>query len=123
LPFTVSGSTGSASTAGRTSSSVAASIRTSPRPAADSSRDATFTASPVTSRSSVPAMTSPVVIPIRPSSPSSGSAACISIAARQARRASSSCSTGTPKTAITASPMNFSTVPPSRSTIVFIRSK
>ena len=34
-----------------------------------------------------------------------------------ARRASSSCTPGTPKTAITASPMNFSTVPPWRSTI------
>jgi len=29
----------------------------------------------------------------------------------------------TPKTAITASPMNFSTLPPWRSTILFIRSK
>ena len=33
-------------------------------------------------------------------------------AARTARSASSSCSTGTPKTAITASPRNFSAVPP-----------
>ena len=32
--------------------------------------------------------------------------------ARTARSASSSCATGAPKTAITASPMNFSTVPP-----------
>ena len=31
--------------------------------------------------------------------------------------------TGTPNTAITASPMNFSTLPPWRSTIAFIRSK
>jgi hypothetical protein len=30
---------------------------------------------------------------------------------------------GIPKTAITASPMNFSTVPPWRSTVAFIRSK
>ena len=36
-------------------------------------------------------------------------------AARTARSASSSCSSGTPKTAMTASPMNFSTVPPWRS--------
>ena len=36
-------------------------------------------------------------------------------AARTARRASSSCTVGTPKTAMTASPMNFSTVPPWRS--------
>ena len=36
-------------------------------------------------------------------------------AARIARVVSSSCATGTPNTAITASPMNFSTVPPSAS--------
>ena len=42
---------------------------------------------------------------------SSGNASRISTAARQARRASSSCTWGTPKTAMTASPMNFSTVP------------
>jgi hypothetical protein len=47
----------------------------------------------------------------------------ISSAARTARSASSSCTAGTPKTAITASPMNFSTVPPWYSTICFIRSK
>ena len=47
----------------------------------------------------------------------------ISTAARQARSASSSCAAGTPNTAITASPMNFSTVPPCDSTIAFIRSK
>jgi class 3 adenylate cyclase len=34
---------------------------------------------------------------------------------RTARSASSSCATGAPNTAITASPMNFSTVPPCRS--------
>jgi len=39
----------------------------------------------------------------------------MSTAARTARRASSSCTCGTPNTAITASPMNFSTVPPWRS--------
>jgi len=43
----------------------------------------------------------------------------ISAAARTARRASSSWTAGTPKTAITASPMNFSTVPPWRSRISF----
>ena len=36
----------------------------------------------------------------------------IAIAARTARSASSSCTTGAPNTATTASPMNFSTVPP-----------
>ena len=39
----------------------------------------------------------------------------IASAARTARSGSSSCATGAPKTAITASPMNFSTVPPWRS--------
>ena len=40
---------------------------------------------------------------------------CMSIPARTARSASSSCAFGTPKTAETASPMNFSTRPPWRS--------
>jgi hypothetical protein len=54
--------------------------------------------------------------------PSLITAARISQAARTARRASSSCATGTPETAITASPTNFSTVPPCRSRICRIRS-
>ena len=59
---------------------------------------------------------SPVVIPIRiSSSPSSASASRMESAARTARSGSSSCATGAPKTAMTASPMNFSTVPPKRS--------
>ncbi len=123
FPFNVSGSTGSATTASRTSACVVSPISTSPGAAACSNRAATFTASPVTSRSDVPVTTSPVFTPIRPRIPSSGSASRISTAARQARSASSSCATGTPNTAITASPMNFSTVPPCDSTIAFIRSK
>ena len=47
----------------------------------------------------------------------------MSAAARTARSASSSCTTGTPNTAITASPMNFSTVPPWRSMAWRIASK
>ena len=43
-------------------------------------------------------------------------------AARTARSASSSCATGAPKTAMTASPMNFSTVPPKLSMSAFTRS-
>ena len=46
------------------------------------------------------------------SCPSAATAAASSSAARTARSASSSCATGAPHTAITASPMNFSTVPP-----------
>jgi len=60
---------------------------------------------------------------MRPWRPSSGNAPRISPAARKARRASSSRTDGTPNTAITASPMNFSTDPPCDSTIPFIRSK
>ena len=51
------------------------------------------------------------------------SAARISLAARTARSASSSWTCGTPKTAITASPMNFSTAPPWRSIAARIASK
>ena len=63
---------------------------------------------------------SPVFTPIRPSIPSGGKASRIRTAARSARNASSSCATGTPNTATTASPMNFCTVPPYDSTIAFI---
>ena len=86
--------------------------------AACSSRAATLTASPVARRSAVPVTTSPVLTPMRgPGRRAPGSASRISTAARSARSASSSCTTGTPNTAITASPMNFSTLPPWRSTI------
>ena len=47
----------------------------------------------------------------------------ISTAARHALSASSSWAAGTPNTAITASPMNFSTEPSCASTIALIRSK
>ena len=47
----------------------------------------------------------------------------MSAAARAARSASSSCSTGMPNTAMTASPMYFSTVPPCRSIAARIVSK
>ena len=96
----------------------AAPISTSPGCAACSSRAATLTASPVASRSSVPVTTSPVMTPIRPSRPSSGQRVPHldrRAAPRAARRPRAA--TGTPNTAITASPMNFSTVPPWRSTI------
>ena len=123
FPFSVSGSTGSATTASRTSASVASPISTSPGAAACSNRAATFTASPVASRS-VGARHHLAGVHADPAAmPSSGSASRISTAARHARSASSSCATGTPNTAITASPMNFSTVPPCDSTIAFIRSK
>ena len=107
-----------------------------PAPAACSSRAATLTASPVASFWSVvasPTITSPVLTPVRvamrtpysraSSSLSRSSASRISHAARTARRASSSCTAGTPNTATTASPMNFSTVPPCRSSVACIVSK
>ena len=76
-----------------------------------------FTASPVTSVvAPSPVTTSPVLTPIRMPSPSGTAASRISTAACTARKASSSWAAGTPKTAITASPTNFSTVPPARST-------
>ena len=93
----------------RPGASVVSSSNVSPGCAAACNRAATLTASPVASRSSVPVTTSPVQTPIRPSMPRSGMAICISAAAWSARTASSSCTAGTPKTAITASPMNFST--------------
>src|SRR5947207_2856785 len=104
--------------------------------AACSRRAATLTASPVTSRwprLASPVITSPVftptwlwiVIPERASSSalSCAMAACISMAALDARRASSSWRIGSPKTAITASPMNFSTEPPCFSRMGRMRSK
>ena len=54
---------------------------------------------------------------------SSRSACCMPYAARTARSASSSCSRGRPKTAMIASPMYFSIVPPWRSRTAFIESK
>jgi hypothetical protein len=73
----------------------------------------------------VPVTTSPVSTPMRTctlvrnsrvnASLSAARASIIPRAARTARSASSSCTTGTPNTAIAASPMNFSTVPPWRS--------
>ncbi len=89
--------------------------------AADCRRAAVLTTSPATSASPSAAFASsetsasPVLTAARISSPSSTSASRTASAARTARSGSSSCATGAPKTAITASPMNFSTVPPKRS--------
>ena len=103
-------------------------MRISPGAAAVWSLAATLTASPTTIASPgppVPTTTEPVLMPVLASSEtprsssrrtfSRSSASRISAAARTARRASSSWTTGTPNTAITASPMYFSTVPPWRS--------
>ena len=96
----------------------------SPRPpapcrarAADWSRDAVLTRSPATMPWFVaPRVTaaSPVRTPARAAMPGprARTASTRSSAARTARSASSSRATGAPQTAMTASPMNFSTVPP-----------
>ncbi len=99
------------------------------------SRAAVFTTSPATIASPrsdlAPSVTtaSPVLTPIRTESPRSGPSSFNSAMAsrmrkpaRTARSASSSWAVGAPNTAITASPMNFSTVPPSRSISFFRRS-
>jgi hypothetical protein len=103
---------------------VAPSASTCPGPAAACTRAAVFTASPATIPSpAAPKVTatSPVTIPARAASPGtpacsprSATAATRSRAARTARSASPSVAAGVTHTAITASPMNFSTTPPYR---------
>src|SRR6266511_2867565 len=98
--------------------------RTVPGSASACTRDAVLTRSPATIPwPSAPSVTaaSPVSTPMRgfnrpePTvSPRVRTACTSSIAARTARSASSSWATGVPHTAMTASPMNFSTVPPYR---------
>ena len=125
LPFTVSCRLAPTVTASRTNGYVVSPSRISPVSADCSRRLARFTASPVTNASAwpgSPASTSPVLTPIRHESAtpcgaatsrsSRSTAARISNAAPTARSASSSWTEGTPKTAITSSPLNFSTVPP-----------
>ena len=105
--------------------------------AACSRRAATLTVSPVTSRCRVPAsleaITVPVLTPVRfasvtpqffsSSTFSTSRRSFISSAPRTARSASSSWAVGMPNTAMIASPMNFSTVPPWRSRAALISSK
>ena len=112
LPFSSSGSTGLGL------DGVADELRRSRRRAAPrrrraacSSRAATLTASPVASRSPVPDdHLARVDADPRLHAELGRARRASRRAARTARSASSSCSCGTPKTAITASPMNFSTV-------------
>jgi len=95
---------------------------TVPGSAADWIREAVFTKSPATIPwPAAPRFTvaSPVSTPARAWSPdaptwipSSEIASTTSSAARTDRSASSSFATGVPHTAITASPMNFSMIPP-----------
>ena len=71
------------------------------------------------------AAASPVITPARAwmPSPRTVTASTSSSPASTARSASSSWACGTPQTAITASPMNFSIVPPYRPTTSDARSK
>ena len=102
--------------------------RSSPRPGSRSPgqptacRAAVLTTSPATipspsaGRASTVTSASPVLTAMRIWSAGCSTAQSrIASAARTARSGSSSCAGGAPKTAITASPMNFSTVPPCRS--------
>ena len=108
--------------AAEVSERVVSSTQTSPGAAIAWTREAVLTASPATIPSPVAptdTATSPVTIPTRiarsgtpTSSPSAVTVASSSRPARTARSASSPRATGTPHTAITASPMNFSTTPP-----------
>ena len=117
LPFSSCSPASSKAIAASAAARVDSPTRTVPGSAADCTRDAVFTRSPATMPSLVAPMVtaaSPVSTPARArrSGWSSGIAATSSSAARTARSASSSVATGVPQTAITASPMNFSTVPP-----------
>ena len=104
------------------SSRVVSSTQTWPGAAADCTRAAVLTASPATMpccSAPIVTATSPVTMPTRMarsgiarSEPIASIRATSSRPARTARSASSSWAVGTPQTAITASPMNFSTVPP-----------
>ncbi len=125
FPFADTGSVGRYSIACRVALSVASSTRIPPGRAADCRRAPTFMTSPAAMPSpelaSASSWTSasPVAMPTRiirsserSRSLSSSIARWIAIPACTARSASSSCATGAPKIATTASPMNFSTVPP-----------
>ena len=99
---------------------VASPTSTVPGSAADWTRDAVLTRSPATMPCAVGAdrhrRLAGEHAGARRVEPGScrarATAATSSSAARTARSASSSCATGAPQTAMTASPMNFSTVPP-----------
>ena len=122
LPLSSRTPASSYTTAASVARFVGSPTRTPPGSATAWMREAVFTRSPATMPSDCAPMVtaaSPVSTPTRArrpsvptSAPSASTAAARSIAARTARSASSSIATGAPHTAITASPMNFSTVPP-----------
>ena len=112
---------------------VAASTITPPTGAAPWRRAAVLTTSPATipsprsgraprATTASPVVTAARTATSRPSPRSSSMVSRMRSAARTARSASSSCAVGAPKTAMTASPMNFSTVPPKLSMSALTRS-
>ncbi len=133
LPLSVLSPAGSNASASPTTWRVASSTSTVPGSAAPWRREAVLTRSPVTipcpSASSVTAASPVVTAPRAWSWPDSREANCVptpattSIAARTARSASSSWAMGVPHTAITASPMNFSSDPPKWATVARASSK
>ena len=118
LPFARTGSSCSYTIDVRVAWYVSSPTRTPFTGAADCSRAAVFTTSPATSPSpcagfaDTETSASPVLTAMRTSR---STRSRIASAARTARSGSSPCATGAPKTAITASPMYFSTVPPNAS--------
>ena len=117
LPFSVCWPASSKAIAALAARIVASPTRTVPGSATDWSRAAVLTRSPATMPWFVaPRVTaaSPVRTPARAwiVGPRLATASTRSRAARTARSASSSRAVGAPQTAMTASPMNFSTVPP-----------
>ena len=118
----------------RVRSSVSRATRISPAAAACSTLAAVFITSPVASAPSpAPVNASPLATSMRTCSSTAKRGRRVSFnprtpsrianAHRTARSASSSCTRGTPKTATTASPANFSTLPPNSATSACIRSK
>jgi hypothetical protein len=132
FPLSVRGPTTAKTIACAAARYVSSPTSTVPGSAAVCRRDAVLTRSPVTMPcETAPTVTAawPVMTPARASRttplsrPSAPTPATSSSAARTARSASSSWAVGVPHTAITASPMNFSTSPPCRSTICLAASK
>src|SRR5579864_5468353 len=113
-PRNSTGASGSSSIRSWTRRAVPGPMRISPGCAACWRRAARFTGSPVAKVDSrwSSETTSPDSIPIRAFMSSSRTLLRVAKPARTARSASSSCASGIPKAAMTASPANFSTVPP-----------
>ncbi len=120
FPLSACSPAGSKAIARDAARSVASPTSTVPGAATDWSREAVLTMSPAT----IPWLVAPEGdrrlagedpgTGLRSRGPARGRRPRSSSAARTARSASSSCAMGAPQTAMTASPMNFSTVPPYR---------